>query len=963
MTTAVLIIEIRRARAVDGARRRAAAQPRRDPAAPARARRRASITDVAVAVACRSARRPPRAESGSFAPAADLDGAGLRDDALHVAVVGARHRTLLAFLSSGCLTCQGFWDAFADPPRLDLPDDIRLVVVTKDARRGEHLRAAQARARGRAGRDVERGLDRLPRSGFAVLRARRRSRGPCPRRRHRRDWDQVKNLLRQAADDASDDGREVRIDRELLAHGIAPGDPSLYRTAEQIAAESRRVNRARLTRLVTKLAAHGLAIGLPAGWEGRIQRRAVDRRGGADARGRAPRQLRAAGTARRLRRRRHTRDAFARRVRRAVRVRAGVARHAAVRRRRACRASRADMFGSKRLQRPLPGPARLPTLLHRERRGRSASTSSRAVARTCRASSPRSTPCSPTWTSDRDELDAAERPRASAIAPSRRVTKRIGRRSHAPQLPRARRDLRLRARGQPAAVPAAARDRVRVAVRPRRGCGSGWTAFCCTVNGGQNTCPPGSIAGGLVEGRQLVVLQLGPALLHRLQRVVRHVRLRRQRPVQPGLRGVQLSLRVGNVRRAVHVLQRVPLRAVPPGAGVRRARSCAASSRASRRGSSTRPAPPRAPPRTRPRCTTRRACTSSRSSVLAFGAAADHGRAEAGAARRRSSASSRRRPGSGYWLVAADGGVFTLRRRALPRVRPAAQHLNQPDRRHRAHAERRAATGSSRSTAACSASATRTSTGRWAAIHLNRPIVGMAATPTGTGYWLVASDGGVFCFGDAHFHGSMGGVHLNQPIVGMAATPTGNGYWLVASDGGVFCFGDAQFRGSTANVQLNRPDRRDGRDADGQGLLVRGRRRRRLRVRRRPRSSAARHDTPARGQRGRHRRAPRRPGLLDRDRYLSVERLPRHVTRRGTQRPRGRVGGPPYGRQVRAHPHGPDTRRAPQPGCGPARGVRRRHRARSRRAPHWPRVRPTLRVAGSVKRVALIAIAWRTSVM
>ena len=47
----------------------------------------------------------------------------------------------------------------------------------------------------------------------------------------------MKNLLRQAADDASDDGREVRIDRELLAHGIAPGDPSLYRTAEQIAAD------------------------------------------------------------------------------------------------------------------------------------------------------------------------------------------------------------------------------------------------------------------------------------------------------------------------------------------------------------------------------------------------------------------------------------------------------------------------------------------------------------------------------------------------------------------------------------------------------------------------------------------------------------------------------------------------------------------------------------------------------
>jgi hypothetical protein len=81
-------------------------------------------------------------------------------------------------------------------------------------------------------------------------------------------------------------------------------------------------------------------------------------------------------------------------------------------------------------------------------------------------------------------------------------------------------------------------------------------------------------------------------------------------------------------------------------------------------------------------------------------------------------------------------------------------------------------------------------------IRLNRPIVGMAATPSGGGYWLVASDGGVFTFGDAPFLGSTGAVRLNQPIVAMAATPSGGGYWLVASDGGVFTFGDAVFRGA-----------------------------------------------------------------------------------------------------------------------------------------------------------------------
>ena len=90
-------------------------------------------------------------------------------------------------------------------------------------------------------------------------------------------------------------------------------------------------------------------------------------------------------------------------------------------------------------------------------------------------------------------------------------------------------------------------------------------------------------------------------------------------------------------------------------------------------------------------------------------------------------------------------------------------------------------------------------------VHLSRPVMGMAPTPDGRGYWLVAADGGIFSYGDAVFYGSTGSLQLNQLIVGMASTPDGRGYWLVAADGGIFSYGDAVFYGSTGSLQLNQP--------------------------------------------------------------------------------------------------------------------------------------------------------------
>ena len=103
---------------------------------------------------------------------------------------------------------------------------------------------------------------------------------------------------------------------------------------------------------------------------------------------------------------------------------------------------------------------------------------------------------------------------------------------------------------------------------------------------------------------------------------------------------------------------------------------------------------------------------------------------------------------------------------------------------------------------------------------LPHPVAGLAVTPSGGGYWLVAADGGIFAFGDAGFHGSTGALALNRPVVGMAATPSGRGYWLVAADGGIFAFGDAGFRGSTGALALNRPVVGMASNANGSGYWL-----------------------------------------------------------------------------------------------------------------------------------------------
>ena len=149
------------------------------------------------------------------------------------------------------------------------------------------------------------------------------------------------------------------------------------------------------------------------------------------------------------------------------------------------------------------------------------------------------------------------------------------------------------------------------------------------------------------------------------------------------------------------------------------------------------------------------------------------------------------------------GSVLT-RRPAVPRRRGrrAGMVLNAPIV-SAASTPTATATGRAAPTAASSPSAMPGSTAR-------RGSLGQAhrrhrGTPDGRGYWEVASDGGVFAFGDARFHGSTGSLVLSRPIVGIDPTPDDGGYWMVASDGGVFAFGDASFYGSASRLSPDSP--------------------------------------------------------------------------------------------------------------------------------------------------------------
>lgn len=158
----------------------------------------------------------------------DLSGTTPTDEAVRVGVVGARQSTVLAFLSSGCLTCGSFWDTFAGPDRLAVPGGARLVVVAKgpEIERESAIREL-APSKFPVVMSTQAWLDyKVPHTPYFVY-----VDGPTGRivgEGSAQTWEQVVSLWSQALADAA--GGEARADRELLQAGIRPGHRSLYPT-------------------------------------------------------------------------------------------------------------------------------------------------------------------------------------------------------------------------------------------------------------------------------------------------------------------------------------------------------------------------------------------------------------------------------------------------------------------------------------------------------------------------------------------------------------------------------------------------------------------------------------------------------------------------------------------------------------------------------------------------------------
>lgn len=173
---------------------------------------------------------------------ADLTGVTPTGDALSLAVGGVRHDTLMAFLTSGCATCRGFWEAFRSSPA-DVPGGARLVVVTRgpEAESPGVIDGLAGAVSVVMSTEAWEHYD-VPYAPYFVYVSGQASKvvgeGVAA------GWEEVRSLVSNAVADGTtkprrglhqrsvaDQRRDYEVDRQLQEAGIEPGDPRLYPTS------------------------------------------------------------------------------------------------------------------------------------------------------------------------------------------------------------------------------------------------------------------------------------------------------------------------------------------------------------------------------------------------------------------------------------------------------------------------------------------------------------------------------------------------------------------------------------------------------------------------------------------------------------------------------------------------------------------------------------------------------------
>jgi hypothetical protein len=159
--------------------------------------------------------------------------------------------------------------------------------------------------------------------------------------------------------------------------------------------------------------------------------------------------------------------------------------------------------------------------------------------------------------------------------------------------------------------------------------------------------------------------------------------------------------------------------------------------------------------------------------------------------------------GGGYFMVAADGGVFSFGDAKFE--------------------------GSCPSIGGCSGAAVAvmpdaSGDGYWVVTATGRvyafgdaaaygapgpqsvPVTSAVRTTDGAGYWILFANGVVDAYGDAKdFGGPTSSVNTSDPATTIFTTPDGGGYWVASADGSVFTYGDAPYEGGASGIRLNGP--------------------------------------------------------------------------------------------------------------------------------------------------------------